>query len=162
MLRGVRSDRGDMQRDLLGPHREPGEAQPSGLRTELASVASGLAEGVRYLLPRRNPAAALGATGGSRLMYGALFLMSILLYRNYFYRSSVTTAEARFTVLVTVSAIGYGCAAVLAPAMSRRVTKSAGIVVMLAGSAVLTGALGETFNQVAYIVLAFFVNMAAR
>ena len=64
--------------------------------TELASVAAGLAEGARYVARRRGPAAALGATGGFSLVFGPLFLMSVLLYRNYFYRSSVSVAEGRF------------------------------------------------------------------
>src|ERR1700758_1725927 len=45
-----------------------GRAGPGGGRGpwlgELASVAPGLADGVRYVARRRGPAAALGATGG--------------------------------------------------------------------------------------------------
>ena len=60
----------------------------------------------------------LGATGANRLLYGALFLMSILLYRNYFYRSAgANTALSHFAVLVLVSAVGYGCAAFITPGL---------------------------------------------
>ena len=81
-----------MRRDLLGPVREPGQP-PGRLLSELASVAAGLADGARYVIRRRGPAAALGATGGFSFLFGPLFLMSILLYRNYFYSSRVTVAE---------------------------------------------------------------------
>jgi hypothetical protein len=151
-----------MRKDLLGPEREPGEPPQARLLSELASVAAGLAAGARYVLRRRDAATALGATGGNRLLYGGLFLMAILLYRNYFYRSSVTVAQGHITVLVTVSAIGYGCAALLTPPVTRRVAKPAWITLLLAASAVATGALGETFSQIAYLVMAFCLNLAGQ
>jgi MFS family permease len=151
-----------MGRGLLGPVREPGAPGPGRLADEIASVAAGLTEGARYVLRRRDATAVLGATGGNRLLYGALFLMSILLYRNYFYRSSVTTAEGHFTVLVTVTAVGYGCAALVTPPAVRRLTKAAWITLLLAASAVLTGVLGETFSPVAYLVMGFALGLSAQ
>ena len=69
-------------------------------------------------------AAALGATGANRLLYGILLLTSILLYRNYFYRSAgANSALGHFTVLVLVSAAGYGGAALITPALVRRLGK---------------------------------------
>jgi MFS family permease len=127
-----------MRRDLLGPVREPGQAPPGRLLSELASVAAGLADGVRYVLRRRGPAAALGVTGGFSFLFGPLFLMSILLYRNYFYRSSAGTAEGHIGALVVVSGIGYACAALVTPAATRRLSKPAWITLLLAASAVVT------------------------
>ena len=103
-----------MRRDLLGPVREPG-APPGRLLSDLASVTAELAAGARYALRRRGPATALGATGGSKFLYGILFVMSILLYRNYFYPSSAPVAEGHYLVLASVSAIGYFCAALVVP-----------------------------------------------
>ena len=151
-----------MARDLLGPQTEPGEPPQARLLSELASVAAGLVAGARYVMRRRDPAAALGATGGNRLLYGALFLMAILLYRNYFYRSSVTAAQGHVTLLVTVAAIGYGCAALLTPPVTRRLAKPTWITLLLAASAVVTGALGETYSQLAYLVMAFCLNLAGQ
>jgi MFS family permease len=88
--------------------------------------------------------------------------MSILLYRNYFYRSSVTTAEGHFTVLVTVTAVGYGCAALVTPPAVRRLTKAAWITLLLAASAAVTGVLGETFSPVAYLVMGFALGLSAQ
>ncbi len=76
-----------MARDLLGPQRDEVGPAPSRILPELASVAVGLAAAARYVLRRREATAALGVTGANRFMFGILFLMSILLYRNYFYRS---------------------------------------------------------------------------
>jgi hypothetical protein len=150
-----------LRRDQLGPARE----QAAGSRKiadELASVMAGLAAGARYLAGRRGPAAALAATAGNRLMYGALFLMSILLYRNYFYPSKVTVAEGHFVVLVTVTAVGYGCAALVTPPVTRRLSKAAWIIVLLAVSALVIGSLGETFRQVLYLVIGFCLGLAGQ
>ena len=152
-----------MRRDLLGPCSAPGERPPGRLLGEFATVPAGLAAGARYVLRRRGPAAALGATGGNRFLYGILFLMSILLYRNYFYRSAgANAALSHFTVLVIVSAVGYACAALITPRLTRRLAKPAWITLLLASGAVVTAALGETFNQVAFLVIGFCLYLAAQ
>ena len=148
-----------MARDLLGPTREPGAPPLPRLTSDLASVAAGLAAGARYVIGRRAPAAALGATGGYSFMFGPLFLMSILLYRNYFYRSSVSVSEGHFGVLVVVAGIGYACAALVTPPATRRLSKPAWITVLLAATAVVTLALGETFIQIAFLAIGFCVYL---
>ena len=144
-----------MPRDLLGPVRGPDAAAARRLLSELALVASGLADGARYVARRRGPAAALGATGSFSLLFGPLFLMSILLYRNYFYRSSAGVAESHIGALVIASGVGYACAALITPPATRRLSKQAWITLLLAASAVITAALGETFVQVAYLAVGF-------
>jgi MFS family permease len=151
-----------MRRDLLGPTRQPGQPLPTRLLSELALVAAGLAEGARYVFSRRGPAAALGATGGFSFLLGPLFLMAILLYRNYFYRSSVSVAEAHFGTLVVVAGIGYACAALVTPPATRHMSKPAWITVLLAASAVVTLALGETFVQVAYLAIGFCLYLTRQ
>jgi MFS family permease len=151
-----------MPRDLLGPVHESGAPPPGRLRSELARVAAGLVAGVRYIARRRAPAAALGATAGFSLLLGPLFLMAILLYRNYFYRSSVSLAEGHFGTLVVVAGIGYFCAALLTPAATRRLSKPAWITVLLAASAVVTAALGETFVQLAYLAIGFCLYLTRQ
>ena len=152
-----------MPRDLLGPVREPGSPAPGRLLTELRVVAVGLINGVRYVVRRRGPATALGATGGNRFFYGILFLISILLYRNYFYagiKSSI--AETHYGYLVAAVAVGYFCAALVTPPVTRRLTKPAYITVMLGASALLVGILGATFSQAAFIVMGFFLGLAGQ
>jgi len=149
-----------MARDRLGPDRT--RAQRGPLLGELASVAAELADGVRYVARRRGPAAALGATGGFSFLFGPLFLMSVLLYRNYFYRSSVSVAEGHFGVLVVLSGIGYACAALITPPVTRRLSKPAWITVLLAATAVVTLALGETFSQPAYLAIGFLLYLTRQ
>jgi len=157
-----------MARDRLGPRRpEAGEGLPlrpshGSLLSELASVARGLADGARYVMRRRGPAAALGATGGFSLVFGPLFLMSVLLYRNYFYRSSVSVAEGHFGLLVALAGVGYACAALITPPATRRLAKPTWITLMLAASAVITFVLGETFLQLAYLAIGFCLYLTRQ
>jgi MFS family permease len=152
-----------MPRELLGPVREPGQAAPGRLLTELRIVAVGLANGVRYVFRRRGPSTALGATGGNRFFYGILFLMSILLYRNYFYYGrKPSIAETHYGYLVAAVAVGYFCAALVTPTVTSRLTKPAYITLMLAASALLVGLLGETFSQIPYIVMGFCLGLAGQ
>jgi MFS family permease len=150
-----------MRRDLLGPVREAGAA-PGRLLSDLASVVGELAAGARYAVRRRGPATALGATGGSKFLYGILFVMSILLYRNYFYPSSAPVAEGHYLVLASVSGIGYFCAALVVPPATRRLSKPALITLLLAICAVATAALGETFVQVAFLAFGFFLYLTSQ
>jgi MFS family permease len=153
-------------RDRLGPARPSGREgapPPRGpLLGELASVAAGLVDGARYIVRRRGPAAALGATGGFSLFFGPLFLMSVLLYRNYFYRSSVSVAEGHFGLLVVLAGIGYACAALITPPATRRLSKPAWITLLLLASAVVTLALGETFLQVAFLGIGFCLYLTRQ
>jgi MFS family permease len=151
-----------MGRDLLGPDRHPGKLPP-GVFAELASVAAGLAAGARYVWHRRPAAAAMVATGCHRLLYGILLLMSILLYRNYFYPASTGNVPLRhFTLLVAASAAGYGAGALITPPATRRLAKAAWITCMLAGAGILTGALGVSFRQVPFLIIGFVLGVAAQ
>ena len=151
-----------MRRDLLGPVRAPGQPPPGRLAGELASVAAGLAAGARYVLRRRGPTAALAVTGGYSFLFGPLFLMVILLYRNYFYTSSAGTAEGHLGSMVVASGIGYFCAALVTPQATRRLSKPTWITLLVAASAVLTAALGETFIEIAYLALGFCLYLARQ
>jgi MFS family permease len=152
-----------MGRDLLGPLREPGQPKRGRIIAELGVAAVGLVAGVRYVRKRRAVAAALGATGGNRILYGILFLMSVLLYRNYFYRGvAPSTAEAHYGYLVAVVAVGYFCAALVTPSVTRRLPKPAFITSLLAFSAVAIGGLGTTFGQIAYLAMGFCLGLAGQ
>jgi MFS family permease len=159
-----------MHRDLLGPTRDPSEPSTGGAMAQLAAVAAGLsaiaaglAAGARYVWRRPRARAALGAIGGNKLMYGTLFLLAILLYRNYFYPANSTEALSHFSSLVVVpAAIGYGAAAFVTPPVTRRISKQAWIAIALASAGVLTGAFGELFAQITFVIIAFGVNVAGQ
>jgi MFS family permease len=159
-----------MGRDQLGPARDTSDARSGHVLRELAAitaaaaaVAAGLVAGLRYLRRKRGAAAALGATGGNKLFYGILFLLSILLYRNYYYPSSANSALAHFGSYVVIpGALGYALAAFAAPAATRRFTKPGWITISLAGAGLLTGLLGWTFSQVMFAIIAFGLNVAGQ
>lgn len=151
-----------MHRDLLGPDRAAAGQQRAGMLTELGIVAAALAAGARHVLGRRRPAAALFATGCQRMMYGILFLMSILLYRNYFYHTSANNALSHFTLVIVASAIGYGAAAALTPVVSSRLSAVALITILLAMAGLVAAPLGATFSQVPFLVISFAVSLAAQ
>ena len=151
-----------MHRDVLGPDRAEVREQHAGILTELGVVAAGLAAGARHVLSRRRAAAALFATACQRTLYGILFLMSILLYRNYFYHASANNALRHFTLVIVASAIGYGAAAVLTPVVSGRLPTGALITVLLAMAGIVAGPLGATFSQVPFLVVSFAVSLAAQ
>jgi sugar phosphate permease len=126
-------------------------------------VAAGLAAGARYIFSRRGPASALAATGGNRIFYGILFLMSILLWRNYFYAGeSANKALSHYAILTLIVAVGYGTAAFVTPVATRRLTKRAWITALLLTGAVVVGVLGPPFSQPAFLVLGFFLGLVGQ
>ena len=153
-----------MPRDLLGPSREEsGAATAAGLGAELAMVLRGLAAGARHVARRRPAAAGLLATASSRFLYGILLLMSVLLYRNYFFRHSGSNAAlGHYLVIVVASAIGYGVAAVVTPVATRRLSKPAWITILLAGGGIATVALGTGFYQPGFLVIGFLLGVVAQ
>jgi MFS family permease len=152
-----------MPRDLLGPRQDPSEPRPAGLLVEFGRVAAGLAAGVRHLGRRRRAAYALGAISGHRFLYGILLLMTILLYRNYFYPAgNGNAALGHLTLVVITSALGYFAAAVVTPLVTERVSKDLWVTSLLAGGAVMTVLLGPTFRQPAFLVLGFLLGVVAQ
>ena len=149
-----------MPKNLLGPsevHRGTGR-----LAADLAEVSAGLAAGARYVLKRRDPRAALGATSAYSFLFGPLFLMTILLYRNYFYPTQVTVAESHVGRLAVFSAVGYVCAALVTPPATRRLSKQAWITLMLIAAAIVTATIGETFNEAAYLAIGFLMYLTRQ
>jgi hypothetical protein len=125
-------------------------------------VAGSLISGARHVWRRRPVAAALTATCCHRLLYGILLLMSILLYRNYFYPTSANKSLAEFTLVIIASAVGYGAAAIITPIATRRLAKPTWIAVLLAAGGIVTGLLGSTFSQIPFVVIGFGLGVVAQ
>jgi MFS family permease len=151
-----------MSRQSLGP--TPSEQAGRGsVGTELENVAVGLIAGLRHVWERRQARAALMATGAHRFLYGILLLMSILLYRNYFYHGGhANAALGHFLPVVISSAIGYGAAAWLTPVATRRITNATWITVLLAIGGVTTVALGLSFGQPEFVAIGFVLGVVAQ
>jgi len=154
---------GTMHRDLLGPPPLAAGQRRRGVLTELGVVVRGLVSGAQHVWQRRPAAAALGASGSQRAMYGILLLTSILLYRNYFFRTAgANAALGHFTLVVIAAAVGYGLAAVVTPIATRRLSKAAWIAAMLTLGGVVTGVLGPTFQQVAFLAISLLLGLVAQ
>jgi MFS family permease len=149
-----------MPRDLLGPSQVHRRAVR--LADDLAEVAAELKAGAGYVLRRRGPRAALLATSAYSFLFGPLFLMSILLYRNYFFPAQVTVAESHVGRLAVFSAVGYVCAALITPPATRHLSKQAWITLMLIAAAVVTAVVGETFNEAAYLAIGFLMYLTRQ
>jgi sugar phosphate permease len=152
-----------MPRGLLGPGQAERQGISPSIFHDLAVVAAGLVAGARYIFSRRGPASALAATGGNRIFYGILFLMSLLLWRNYFYAGeSANKALSHYAVLTLIVAIGYGTAAFVTPVATRWLSKRAWIATLLLIGAIVVGVLGPPFSQPAFLVLGFFLGLAGQ
>ncbi len=160
LLAGLSATR--MARTSLGP--DLGEERLGSVAAELGGVAAGLAAGLRYIWRKRPARAALTATSAHRFLYGILLLMSILLYRNYFYPGSNSSNDAlkHFLPVVVGSAVGYGAAAWITPIVTRRITNAAWITALLASGGVVTGTLGLTFGQIGFVAIGFLLGVVAQ
>ena len=65
-------------------------------------------------------------------------------------------------MLVIASALGYACAALVTPRLVKVLGKPAWITVLLAVAAIVIGPLGETFSQVAFLIIGFTLNLAGQ
>ncbi len=152
-----------MPRSSLGP--APGEGTQQGtIRAELEYVVAGLGAGLRQFWRTRPARGALAATSSHRFLYGILLLMSVLLYRNYFYSGdSGNTALAHFLPVLISSAIGYGAAAWLTPlAKRRRIPQSDWITALLLLGGVVTAVFGVSFTQPAFVLIGFVLGVVAQ
>jgi hypothetical protein len=147
----------------LGVHFATGGGRGGSALTLLAAGACYLlAAGVGATMRRWPVAAALAATGCHRLLYGTLLLMTLLLYRNYFYPTSANKSLAQFTLVIIASAVGYAAAAIITPLATRHLAKPTWITVMLAAGGIVTGLLGPTFSQVPFVVIGFALGVVAQ
>ncbi len=146
-------------RDQLGPD----EPTRTPLRAALAAVWHGFVGGGRYLLARRTPAHALGIMAWHRLLYGAVFMASILISRNLLNDPADTDAGlATFAVVLGATAIGFALAVVLTPIVSPRLGAHRWIVVCLLAAAVSQALLVVTVAWPAVIAGAVLLGLAAQ
>ncbi len=152
-----------MRRDLLGPQGDLPARRAGGIPRELAAVVRGLVAGARHLWERRPAAYALGAIASFRFLYGILFVMTILLYRNYFYPAgNGNKALGHLTFVVITSALGYLAAALITPSVTSRIGKTAWIAGLLATGGLFEGLLGSTFRQIPFLIVGFALGVVAQ
>ncbi len=111
---------------------------------ETAHIFVELRDGYRHLRERATPFHALGVMAAARLLYGLMFVASILISRHVLGDSSdPEDAIGHFAIVVGFAAIGFGLAAVITPAFSHRVARHDWVIACL-----LLGAVGQTLLAV--------------
>jgi len=110
------------------------------LASEAIHLLQELAAGYRHLRQRVTPFHALGVMAAARLLYGMMFVASILISRHIL--STPGSAESsikHFTMVLGFAAAGFGLAAIITPAFAHTVNRHTWIVTCL-----LLGAVGQT------------------
>jgi len=132
-------------------------------RETLAVVARGLAAGGRHVAERRVALYALAAIGGHRLFYGMSFVVTLLLYRNYFHDEGLFRAGVTgLGQAVVATALGGLLAASVTPPGARRVGKQTWIAGSLALAALAQLLAGLPYSMQALLPGAFVLGFAAQ
>lgn len=110
------------------------------LAAEAINLLKELRAGYRHLRDRVTPFHALGVMAAARLLYGMMFVASILISRHILSTpGSAESAIKHFTLVLGFAAAGFGLAAVLTPAFAHKIDRHRWIVACL-----LLGAAGQT------------------
>ncbi|MFG2088753.1 MULTISPECIES: MFS transporter [unclassified Spirillospora] len=156
-----------LPKGLLGPH--PSEDAVAGLvKAEaprlveaLRTVVDGLVDGARHIAQRPHAALALGAISFHRFLYGIVLIMTLLLCRNHF-ADGPDEGLRTFAVMLGVSGAGYFAAALITPAVVRRISKQAWVAWLLAGAALSLLVLGTPFTERAWAAAAFALGVVSQ
>ncbi|MGP4023020.1 MFS transporter [Actinomadura sp. 3N407] len=156
-----------LPRGLLGPH--PAEGAVTGLAKKdsprlveaLRTVLDGLVDGARHIGQRPHAALALGAISFHRFLYGIVLIMTLLLCRNHF-ADDPDQGLRTFAVMLGVSGAGYFAAALITPAVVRRISKQAWVAWLLAGAALSLLVLGMPFTERPWAVGAFALGVVSQ
>ena len=150
---------------LLG-RRELGPTQPLAALDMVAQVRAltrELADGVTYLRRRVTPFQALGVMAAQRLLYGILFVASILVSRHVLGDpDNPEQSLGAFSVVLGFAAIGFGLAAVLTPWLGSRVERQHWIVGCLILGAVAQVLLAFSSARWALLTAAVLVSLAVQ
>lgn len=142
--------------DLLGPDAPPAHAR---LRDAFGAVARGVVEGAAHVRARGQAARGLAAISAHRFFYGLSFVATLLLYTE---QGAIGRGFAGLGQVVVVSVLGGLLAAVVTPAVTRRLGTQTWIVVVFAVAAVVEIAFGFPYTHAAFLVAAFFLGFAAQ
>jgi Major Facilitator Superfamily len=149
-----------LPRPSLGP-----DAAAGIHRLTAREVLAGMGAGARHVWSRPPAAAALAAIGVHRLCYGALTLMTLLLYRGTFTTSAGPLFPGGLTGLGEVlgaGAVGTLLGAAATPAAVRRIGRTRWVTLLLAGGGLAQLALGASFVAPAVVAAGFLLGFLAQ
>ncbi|MFA1546353.1 MFS transporter [Actinomadura chokoriensis] len=151
-----------LPKGLLGPHRSAdGVPDATRVRDALGGVVSGLAGGARHIARRPQAALALGAISFHRFLYGIVLIMTLLLCRARFADDPDEGLET-FALMLGVSGAGYFAAALITPAVVRRISKQAWTAWLLAMASVSLLLLGMSFAERPWAVGSFLLGVVSQ
>jgi MFS family permease len=149
-----------LDKDQLGPDVI---LAPAELWQKVVDVGRGLVDGARYLVYERTPALALAAMAAHRLLFGAVFIASILIARNLLADPRDAGAGlAAFATILGASAAGFALAAVLTPIMHARITPAGWIITCLGVAAASQAALAISVARPVMLGAALLLGLAAQ
>jgi MFS family permease len=149
---------GRMPPALLGPEEPPTTTTLAQLR----HVVAGLVAGARHVHERRAARRALAAISATRLLFGLTTIATLLLYRNYFHdEGPLRAGVVGLGQAVAASTAGYLLAALVTPAIARRIGTARWIVGLYAGAAVAQLSCGLQFRPAPLLVGAGFIGIAS-
>ncbi len=128
----------------------------------MADTARGFVAGVRHLLNRPAAAQVVAVQAIHRGLYGVLALMTLLLYRNYFYAGSPRASVAGLLPVAAAAAVGALVAALITPAATRRVGWQRWVVVLLVALTIGVPALCLPMREGLLISGAVLISVAAQ
>jgi MFS family permease len=142
--------------DELGPTHPPLHER---VRTALAGVARGVAQGAAHVRERGQAARALAAIAAHRFFYGLSFVATLLLYTE---QGALHRGFAGLGQVIVVSVAGGLLAALVTPRVTRRLGTQRWIAVVFAAAAVVEVAFGTPYTHPLLLVAAFFLGFAAQ
>ena len=148
-----------LARDALGPVR----FHDVHVAAHARQLISELADGYRHLRDKVTPLHALIVMAAARLLYGLMFVASILISRHILSTpGDAGSAVTHFSLVLGFAAVGFGLAAVLTPALAPRVGAHRWIVACLAlggvGQALLTVSSAGWALHGAAVIVSFSVQ----
>ncbi|GAA4289471.1 MFS transporter [Actinomadura luteofluorescens] len=155
-----------LPKGLLGPHRAAEDVAPEAgaaprVVEVIRGVLGGLVDGGRHIARRPQAALALGAISFHRFLYGVVLIMTLLLCRNHFAGDPDRGLET-FALMLGVSGAGYFAAALITPAVVRRISKQAWVAWQLGGAALGLLVLGMPFAERPWAVGAFLLGVVSQ
>jgi MFS family permease len=132
-------------------------------RSAIVSVARSVLSGARHVIARPAAGRPLGAIAVSRFCYGAVTIMTLLLFRNEFNDPKNTNAGlAGFAFAVGVSGVGFGLGALATPFVARKLSLHRWIPLCLTGAGVAEIVFGAPFREPTLLIGAFLLGFFSQ
>ena len=142
----------------LGPQHRP----PGRIRDDVVLVLRDLSIGAQYLKARVTPGQGLLAMAAHRLLFGLVFIASILISRNLLNPGDLQAGMATFALIVGLIGAGGAIAVVITPIFSKRTGPQVWVGLMLLLAAVSQILMAISYARWLVMVCALLLGTAAQ